>query len=303
VRGEAGTSQAHYMVAPCSLAMDLFQLDSWSEAFPRHWHEEWGIAVILQGINRFWFRGAWYNACPGTIVIVPPGEVHDGGLAKDAVWGERMCYVPSQTMARIVEAHTGSRKEPRFSSPVINDKPLARRLLQLHHTFASGIGTLDPLEVSEFQTRCFGTLVEHYGETPTAELRDAGPAAIRRTLEFLHDNLALKVTVEELAAQVGLSPYHLIRAFHKHVGLPPHAYLKQLRIIRAQSHLRAGRSIADAALAAGFSDQAHLTREFRRSLGLTPGRYLKAQPGTAPPQTRAQSVRAGRVIVRRPPNS
>jgi AraC-like DNA-binding protein len=303
VKAEAGISQAHYMVAPCSPAMYLFQLDSWSEPFPRHWHEEWGIAVILQGTNRFWFRGAWYNAGPGTIVIVPPGEVHDGGLAKDAVWGERMCYVPSETMARIVEAHTGSRKEPSFSGPVISDRPLAHRLLQLHHMFASGIGALNPLEASDCQTSCFGTLVEHYGETRTVELRDAGPAAIRRTLELLHDNLALKVTLEELATEVGLSPYHLIRAFRKHVGLPPHAYLKQLRINRAQSLLRAGRSIADAALAAGFSDQAHLTREFRRSLGLTPGRYLKAQPGTASTQTRTQSPGAERVIVRRPPNS
>lgn len=269
--------------------MYLFQLDSWSEAFPRHWHEEWGIAVILQGINRFWFGGAWYEAGQGTIVIVPPGEVHDGGLAKDSVWGERMCYLPSPTMTRIVEAYTGSRKEPRFSSPVIHDKQLARRLLRLHHKYTSRIRSFDPLEASECQISCFGPLVERYGETPTTEARDAGPAAIRRALEFLHENLALKVTLEELAAEVGLSPYHLIRAFRKHAGLPPHAYLKQLRIIRAQGLLRSDTSIADVALATGFSDQAHLTREFRRSLGLTPGRYVEAQPSMATAQNRARN--------------
>jgi AraC-like DNA-binding protein len=275
------------MVAQCGSPMYLLQLESWTEPFPRHWHEEWGVAVIQQGINRFWFRHAWHNAGPGTIVVVPPGEVHDGGLAKDAVWGERMCYVPSQSMARVTEAYTGSRKEPRFSSPVIHDESLARMLLRLHHTFASGNGTPDPLEASECQISCLGRLVERYGHTATTERRDAGPAAIRRALELLREDPALKVTLDELAAQVGLSPYHLIRAFRKHVGLPPHAYLKQLRITRAQSLLRAGLSIADAALAAGFSDQSHLTREFRRSLGLTPGRYVEAQSCTPMARSRA----------------
>lgn len=283
---ENGASQAQYVVAKCNPAMYLFQLDSWSEAFPRHWHEEWGIAVILQGINRFWFRGAWYEAGPGTIVIVPPGEVHDGGLKKDELWGERMCYVPVESMARITEAHTGRRQEARFSSPVIHDKSLARFLLDLHHNLASGDATLDPLEASDCQISAFGTLVERYGNAPISDHRDVIPEKINQALELLHDDPALKFTLEELAARAGLSLYHFIRAFRKHVGLPPHAYLKQLRIQRAQCLLRAGHSIADAALAAGFSDQAHLTREFRRSLGLTPGRYVDAQPCASPRGTR-----------------
>jgi len=257
--------------------MYLLQLESWREAFPRNWHEEWGIAVIQQGVNRFWFRGAWHNAGPDTIVVVPPGEVHDGGLATEAAWGKFMSYIPVESMARVTESYTGSCQQPRFSGPIIHDTSLARRLLRLHRTFTSSDGGLDPLEASECQITCLGPLLERYGDTPTAEHRDVGPAAIRRALELLNDDPALKITLDELAAQVGLSPYYLVRAFRRSVGLPPHAYLKQLRITRAQSLLRAGLSIADAALAAGFSDQPHLTREFRRSLGLTPGRYVEAQ--------------------------
>ena len=83
-------AESRYVAAPCDTPMYLFQLDFWTEAFPRHWHEEWGIAVIHQGVNRFWFRGAWHSAGPGAIIVVPPGEVHDGGVDKDSVWGERM---------------------------------------------------------------------------------------------------------------------------------------------------------------------------------------------------------------------
>lgn len=273
--------------------MYLLQLDSWREAFPRHWHEEWGIAVIQQGMNRFWYRRAWHNAGPGTIVIVQPGEVHDGGLNKDEVWGERMCYVPVESMARITEVFTGRRQQPRFSTPVIHDRSLARLLLHLHRTLGSGDRVLDPLEASECQVSCLGPLVERYGNAPMSDQRNPIPGRIRQALELLHDDPTLKVTLEELATRVGLSPYHLIRTFRQHVGLPPHAYLKQLRVTRAQCFLRTGHSIADAALAAGFSDQSHLTREFRRTLGLTPGRYVTAQPRDSATHHAPSTMQAG----------
>jgi AraC-like DNA-binding protein len=50
----------------------------------------------------------------------------------------------------------------------------------------------------------------------------------------------------------------------------------QERVRRAKALLRAGRTPAEAAAEAGFSDQSHLTRHFKRLLGFTPGRYRRA---------------------------
>ena len=58
--------------------------------------------------------------------------------------------------------------------------------------------------------------------------------------------------------------------------MTPHAYLVQRRLAVARGLLDAGTGIADAAAAAGFADQAHLTRLFRRSLGFTPAVYARA---------------------------
>ena len=55
--------------------------------------------------------------------------------------------------------------------------------------------------------------------------------------------------------------------------MSPHAYLIQLRLEKARQLISKGKSIADAALLAGFSDQSHLTRSFKKRYGLTPGRY------------------------------
>jgi AraC-like DNA-binding protein len=75
---------------------------------------------------------------------------------------------------------------------------------------------------------------------------------------------------------VGLHPFALLRQFQRVVGLPPHAFVVQLRVERARDLLRAGRSPASVAAALGFADQAHLTRQFKQRIGVPPGAYARA---------------------------
>ena len=65
-------------------------------------------------------------------------------------------------------------------------------------------------------------------------------------------------------------------------GVPPHPYLTGRRVELARRLLLAGQRPAEAAVAAGFYDQAHLTRHFRRYLGVSPARYLggPSSPGS-----------------------
>jgi AraC-like DNA-binding protein len=84
-------------------------------------------------------------------------------------------------------------------------------------------------------------------------------------------------TLDELARLTGLSPHALLRAFRAETGLPPHAYLTQHRVRLARGLLDRGVSPAEAAVAAGFADQAHLTRHFKRVVGVPPGAYQRAR--------------------------
>lgn len=84
------------------------------------------------------------------------------------------------------------------------------------------------------------------------------------------------VRLEEVAAAVGLDKYRALRSFTAAFGLTPMRYLTSLRVESAREALASGASCAEAALAAGFSDQAHLTRAFKERLGMTPGFYQRA---------------------------
>lgn len=97
--------------------------------------------------------------------------------------------------------------------------------------------------------------------------------AVAWVKDYLHAHYAEPVSLDQLAAIVQLHPFSLIRAFHAEMGLPPHAYLTQVRISRARHFLREGMSVAQVALETGFADQSHLTRHFKHHVGVAPGRY------------------------------
>ncbi|WP_416874627.1 helix-turn-helix domain-containing protein [Kitasatospora sp. SC0581] len=95
--------------------------------------------------------------------------------------------------------------------------------------------------------------------------------------------------LEGLAARVGLSPQRLRALARRQLGVPLARWRSWQRLSRAALALGEGCSLAQAALAGGFADQAHLTRWMRELTGLTPSQVLPALRGTA--------VQAGRRAV------
>lgn len=71
----------------------------------------------------------------------------------------------------------------------------------------------------------------------------------------------------------GVDRFRLTRAFKAAFGLPPHAYLVQLRLSMARRLLARGAQPAEVASDLGFADQSHLGRWFLRAYGLTPAAY------------------------------
>ncbi|WP_052341564.1 helix-turn-helix domain-containing protein [Salinarimonas rosea] len=77
------------------------------------------------------------------------------------------------------------------------------------------------------------------------------------------------------AARAGVAPRTLQRLVRAETGRSPDFWRRLARARRAGRALLAGTSPAEAAFAAGYADQAHLTRELSRWLGTTPGRLVR----------------------------
>ena len=118
-----------------------------------------------------------------------------------------------------------------------------------------------------------------YGGDRRIERRVGGlaPAQVRRVTEYVAAHLADNVGLAELAGVAGLSPHHFGGAFKAATGMSPHQYVIERRIERAQELLRNHElSLAQVALAAGFSSQSHLTTNFHRVTGITPARFRRS---------------------------
>jgi transcriptional regulator GlxA family with amidase domain len=100
------------------------------------------------------------------------------------------------------------------------------------------------------------------------------PRALLRVREYITSHLEDSISIQAMAAIVGLSMYHFSRAFKQSEGVTPHRFLMQCRVKRAQE-LLAGTDLplSEIALATGFSDQSHCARRVREFVGVTPSRY------------------------------
>lgn len=93
---------------------------------------------------------------------------------------------------------------------------------------------------------------------------------------MLEDRYSLRTDVAQIADACAMSKGYLSRRFRQESGISLHDFHMLIALHNAKSMLKGGSSIVEAALDAGFYDQAHLTREFVRTYGFTPGVFRAA---------------------------
>jgi AraC family transcriptional regulator len=107
--------------------------------------------------------------------------------------------------------------------------------------------------------------------------RGKPPQWFQRAYEMMRDRCCDPITVREIAATVGVHPYHLARVTRTVTGRSPGELLRDYRVQRAASLLsRTTKPIGEIALSCGYSDQSQLTRSFRRAFGATPAAFRRS---------------------------
>jgi AraC-like DNA-binding protein len=250
--------------------LELLHAHFLTQSFAPHSHETYAIGFIEHGAESFDYRGQRHMAGAGSIAIIHPGELHTGGPLGAHGWRYRALYPEPVLMAQLsAEIDRNHGNLPFFDQPVMYDRELFGELWRSHVALE---GHVTLLERESRLLWALARMIERYADS-TRLMRPPKPEryAVSIMVDYLHDNLPRNITLEELSQLTQLSTYHLLRVFRSEMGLPPHAYLNQLRINHAKSLLLGGAPPADVAAQVGFADQSHLTRLFKRTVGVTPG--------------------------------
>lgn len=96
----------------------------------------------------------------------------------------------------------------------------------------------------------------------------------RRAMEYVEAAIDGKPQLAEAARRAGVSPTRLTHVFTREVGIPFRRFVLWTRMKHAVAATQAGDDLTQAAVAAGFSDSAHLSRSFRAMFGLSPSLVL-----------------------------
>jgi len=258
-----GQSLGHRTLAGITLAESLYRSEV---AIPPHEHTTAFFDFVVDGFCSETVHWQARNRARSTLAFHPAGEVHHSR------WHgrEARCFHIEIAPTLLERARQHS---VRFDSPAYFDvgKPnwIARRIYD------------------EF--RCPDDLSSLVIEALTLELLAEGarfasntanstpPRWLVRIGDLLRAEFSHSLTLDQIAGSVGVHPSHLARVFRRVHGCTVGDYLRNLRIEFACDRLRTtDASLAEIALAAGFSDQSHFSKTFKRQTGMSPAIFKKS---------------------------
>jgi AraC family transcriptional regulator len=236
---------------------------------PRHDHELASLCIVLAGgyDERV---GACQRTClENTVVLHPDGEHHDN-------------YHHSKVHLLSVEVESSRLTSLREAAPVLGESAAyaGGKIVQLGASLAREFHNPEAISALAIEALALEILIESC--RLAGHSQSHAPPWLSRVKEFLRVHFARNVTLAEIASAASVHPAHLTRVFRQYCGHSVGSHVRQLRLDAARLQLRDSQcTLAEVAVACGFSDQSHLTRLFHAAFGITPARYRRESAGRA----------------------
>lgn len=247
-----------------------------AHAYDPHFHDQVLVGVTEQGLQQFRCRRETQRSTPGRVILMEPGETHDGEAGDAGGFTYAMLYFDPAWLRLTAETclgrSAGSAAVFRFSS-ILNDDP---RLAQAILAACAQMKTPDSRMAREAALDGVAALLAQRYAGAALPSRDHALQLARRAREAMVAHETEDLGLQALADMAGTDRFRLHRVFKSAYGIAPHAWLVQHRLNRARRLLSDGLAPADVAAATGFADQSHLGRWFRRAYGQTPAAYRRA---------------------------
>ena len=279
---EHGKREFPFNIYPCSIPVDFSHV-------ALHWHEEMEIIAVKKGNGRITVDTVSYPVSEGDILAVFPGQLH----AISCGSGERMEYEniifhPNMLISKKTDTCNTDYLVPLLSGNV--SLPLLYTPDSPHYAEISAcIDANDEIcktYPSGYQLFIKGQLfllfyiLLHKCSTkePSGKDRSKSLEKMKLILKYVENNYMEKITIEDIANEVGLSQSHFMKYFKNTMGTFFVDYLNEYRLTMASRLLiSSDSSILAIASEVGFENLSYFNRIFKKRFGQTPREYRRRQ--------------------------
>jgi AraC-like DNA-binding protein len=245
-------------------------------------HGRYCIAVVRRGF--FCYEGSSGSAtmAPGRLLLGNPGDAyecsHEHGCGDECTSFE----CTPEFIDEVAASASLSAWRGRFPSASL---PCPLRLDALHSVLLEGLRSHSRMGVEEAAyALVLATLRAAVDVGPMGGPTREEPVSSRDRayaldgLALIHERLADDLSLGDVAAEVGLSPFHFLRVFRRVHGVTPHQALLQARLRHAVGLLReTSHPVTEVAYGVGFGDLSNFVRTFRRQVGWSPQKFRRAK--------------------------
>ena len=213
-----------------------------------------------------------------TVVLLDAGDTFQVHAANAGVADSDLLIVAPGALANALATQGGQPGHDRFPSRVMLATP---RVHLAMHCLATASPRFDARskgierQALDLLAEVVRSSLQQVDEGQGARNATRAGAAVRRARALLAARVGSPLSLEALAAEVHLSPFHLARVFKRHCGTSIHAYWMRLTLAHSLALLRQPRmSVAAVSNRLGFCAHSHFSSTFRRHFGISPRAFV-----------------------------
>ena len=257
--------------------LQLNQNETWSMS-RLHFHDHFELLLPLTSPGNIFVNDQVYPLERGTLYLIGENTLHR--TMADGFHARYILHISRKTLTDLSTPQTDFTQlmQVNFRRAELNAEEMTE-LIELFQDLdrhrnngAFGSDVLQTVALLRLLIRVAPTLK---AATAGESVRNKDFMRVSPILDYIRDNLAEPLSLDQIASQFFLSKHYLCRIFKSATGFSVMEYIIYSRVLRARQLLQDGVSVQQAGEMSGFSDNSHFIRTFGHLTGVTPGRYAK----------------------------
>lgn len=254
-----------------------------------HAHPFYEIFYFLEGpVESYVVGGKSYRLLPGDILMIPPGVPHHPIIVKRSKPYRRyVLWLSTEQLEQMEELDEGllevlriCQREERYR--IRSTAPAVTRAMEGY------MGAMWQEEQNASSCKraylyglCLNLLVLLNRTILEAQIllrQDVSDNLLDRVLEYIHENYASPICLNDVADHFFTSPSGIEQLFNKKLNTSFYRYVTECRIIHSQALILSGIPLKEVGHACGYNDYSNFYRAFTREVGISPSRFRLYQP-------------------------